>query len=177
MSAAVLWFASTHGIGVTLKTLINDCNCNVHANSVSGHFAFFTFYMLAHPLLAAYLPRPHTSSYSGWIWLFVPAYIIFFVGASITLSNTYLGGYHSLRQVIYGSMFSAAAFHLFCLLLANAFENHRMMRKLTFSSHAIDAFAKLVTLWLQLGVAVPWLLKETPPFSPLGILALVATFA
>ena len=86
----------------SLKQALNDYTCNTVPNSVSGHGFFSFYYFLSHILyFFTEFPSP-PKLYST----------IFIISVSLNIAglcNTYFGGYHTMRQVIYGIGVSIAS--------------------------------------------------------------------
>jgi hypothetical protein len=92
---------------VALKEALNDPTCSRHPNSVSGHVAFHLFALAS---LRDCVSVARGSSLLGTLRQLHP------IATCVLLCNTYLGGYHSLLQMLLG----VAVFALFYLLHALA---------------------------------------------------------
>lgn len=110
-----LWYLHAYFLCNTLKQLLADYACNTHSNSVSGHYLFFiytTFTLLHIHLHQLGLLRAPLHSLSTWKKLlygsreniaFAVFYVVFLINASLIMYDTYIGGYHTLRQILYGT--------------------------------------------------------------------------
>jgi hypothetical protein len=92
-----------------LKEVLNDTSCSKHANSVSGHVAFH--------LLAVVILRDCVSAARG-SWFLALLRRLHPISTSILICNTYLGGYHSLRQMSYGFIVFAFSYNAYVLFLS-----------------------------------------------------------
>lgn len=126
-----LWYLAAFFLCGALKGLLGDRSCSDHGNSVSGHYLFFTFAMwvLAYQhlaqkrmvdqpllrrafwrrLLLAGGSRGSGGRLRGLEYAFLVAYTAFCWVCTQILADTYFYGYHSLRQIIYGTALSVAA--------------------------------------------------------------------
>lgn len=110
-----------------LKELLADRNCSTHGNSVSGHYLFFLYALgtnaylfLSHRQLhtQSIFSRAFWSSFSATLrssivdYAFVVLYILLVFVVATILSDTYMFGYHSMRQILYGSYLSVLLFTL-----------------------------------------------------------------
>lgn len=129
-----------------LKVYLSDKQCNNHSNSVSGHYLFFIYvsFTLLHQHIHQ-LGCMHMSLVSVSTWhklflsdtqtmLFSIFYICFVVLSSIILYDTYVGGYHTLRQILYGC---ALAF-IYQQLLVDTMEFIDCMDQSTYNVQLVD---------------------------------------
>ncbi|OHS97231.1 hypothetical protein TRFO_36584 [Tritrichomonas foetus] len=91
------YYSFSH-LGYFLKAHINDFNCSTHPNSISGHtfyhlFFYVTFYVTYH----------HSKKAKSTLHKL--SYYICQILHLVNLSLTYLGGYHTPRQIIAGAIF------------------------------------------------------------------------
>lgn len=101
----ILWFIATYLVVVFLKDLLDDSLCNTKPNSVSGHTCYFIFYILNLYYMGMYRTPPEDVEKPSWRrHMFNICFIIVLVLAIVNLSNTYTGGYHTPRQMIYGGL-------------------------------------------------------------------------
>jgi len=83
------WYYCSFSLVTFLKISMNDTFCNVHPNSVSGHFNFVAF-----SLLSVY----SASLIIGWRdKSFMIFYSIYSLVAAFLMADTFFDGYHSLR--------------------------------------------------------------------------------
>lgn len=80
-----------------LKTTMNDFTCNTKPNSVSGH-TFYNIYFLISSL--SLFASDHTRKTLFSTILLIILHLSFFCNIFIT----YIGGYHSPRQILYGAI-------------------------------------------------------------------------
>jgi len=112
-----MFYLSSYFFCNALKSYLGDTNCNNHSNSVSGHYLFHVYTSFALLYLHGVQQKAIHSSrsispcshffirklfitQSGKIFMFF--YITYLFVSILILSNTYLLGYHSLRQILYG---------------------------------------------------------------------------
>lgn len=111
----IFWYGSTYLLCYALKIILGDSTCHEHPNSVSGHYCFHVFYILSTLFLIVQLERDPQAlrHYSGLLWqdfnsvrseskLLIMTYVVFVCCSLFTLSRTWIFGYHSLRQILYG---------------------------------------------------------------------------
>jgi hypothetical protein len=116
------WYYTTLIVVVLSKYLLKDNTCNVHANSVSGHFNMVTFGILG--LIDLYFFLGVNPRFSKGFFVFFGLYCI---SSFAMLYETYFNGYHSLRQVIYGSAMGIASFFLFTNVMLSIEQNNRVL--------------------------------------------------
>ena len=110
---AYQWYLAAYFLCNALKGFMGDLTCNIHANSISGHYLFHLYSGLA--LLHLHASQTHATHYSllssGFYQrlfrsnvnkLFMFVLTCYATISAIILMNTYLHGYHSLRQILYG---------------------------------------------------------------------------
>ena len=111
---AYMWYLGFYFLCNALKGYMGDATCNVHANSISGHYLFHLYSGLA--LLHIHAQQTHATHYSvlsaafhqrlfasNVSKLFMFVWVCYALLSAIILMNTYLHGYHSLRQILYGA--------------------------------------------------------------------------
>jgi hypothetical protein len=110
---AYMWYLAAYFLCNALKGFMGDLTCNVHANSISGHYLFHLYCGLAllhlhasqtHAtqcslLSSAFYQRLFRSNVNKLFMFVLTCYALI---SAIILMNTYLHGYHSLRQILYG---------------------------------------------------------------------------
>ena len=110
---AYMWYMAAYFLCNALKGYIGDERCNNHHNSISGHYLFHLYAGLA--LLHIHAQQTHATHYSllsrrfyqqlfskNESKLFMFVWICYAMLSAIILMDTYLLGYHSLRQILYG---------------------------------------------------------------------------
>eukprot|EP01117_Protostelium_nocturnum_P016241 TRINITY_DN6384_c0_g1_i1.p1 TRINITY_DN6384_c0_g1~~TRINITY_DN6384_c0_g1_i1.p1 ORF type:complete len:308 (-),score=41.18 TRINITY_DN6384_c0_g1_i1:4-927(-) len=131
-SYAIVWYICTYCFCYSFAFLLQDWRCNRRANSVSGHFCYHIFYLLTVSYLTVRLASD-PQNFSRYLWSdregklvifskrtristkITILFLVFIFGSSIfTISQTYLFGYHTARQIIYGSLL--AVFSHFILI-------------------------------------------------------------
>lgn len=146
----VSWYHISWGFLLFFKQYLNDVTCNIHPNSVSGHYHYFVFSMLTLPFLFTFLSHEQqkdslmngkkksrsgssTSGSSGGIVVtidkfclrremaFFTIYGILFLLSILCMIETYSDGYHSLRQIIYGSTLAVVSHVLFMYVLTHIY--------------------------------------------------------
>ena len=83
------WYYCSYSVVIFLKLYIGDHTCNIHPNSVSGHYNFILFSVFAFYILLKMV---------GWNdWKSTAFYYLYvFVGVAIML-DTFVFGYHTFR--------------------------------------------------------------------------------
>ena len=106
-----LWGSASFLMCNVLKEALADNDCNKHSNSVSGHFNYFLYLLLA----ARFLTEPGMGMHSRTAMskLVDGLRAALLVPVILTLYTTYAGGYHSLRQCVYGAAFGLFNFSIF----------------------------------------------------------------
>lgn len=104
----IAYIIATHLCGycvvVVLKVVLADNHCHHRPNSVSGHYAFYIFHMIVlydRPNLSLTTHRlnpSHDSRLRQWV------YYCFVLVSLLTLYDTYTLGYHSLKQILLGTL-------------------------------------------------------------------------
>ncbi|KAJ5075360.1 hypothetical protein M0811_07330 [Anaeramoeba ignava] len=110
---------NAHFIVELFKMVFSDLNCNIKSNSISGHFSYHSFWIFSLPYLIFSFQKfhPFTNFRSKFLTkTSLIFYIIFLAHSIISLSRTYFGGFHSLRQVIYGLINGIIWHSIFVLL-------------------------------------------------------------
>lgn len=153
-----------------LKLVLDDKTCNKHANSVSGHYNFFIFTGLAVPVLywiieaSTTKPKVNEKLNSKWVvhqllksvtrqnMIWAVFYVLYLCFGLLVLSNTYVKGYHSMRQIIYGITFSLLSFwfyHYTLYSLAN--KNRKRVSFKTLFYNALGFWIISSTIYLIYG--------------------------
>lgn len=170
---------------LTKHLLVDDKSCSTKANGISGHTSLFVFYCcLTLEISCDYLFIVDTNkrpALAGWFAQRTPQLqihalgslrvlvITFWLLACATLTSTWRGGYHSIRQMVYGGAWGSFAY----LVIA--------------SLHKLDVrptkFLSLLALFVAAaGVSFSFALPNIrPPVSTnewvlVGIFWLVASF-
>lgn len=111
---AYMWYLNAYFLCSTLKSILSDYRCNRHSNSVSGHYLFFVYmsFTLFHlHIHQVGLLDASLASYRTWKKLlfattetifFTVSYTLFLAFSLYIMYNTYIGGYHTIRQILYG---------------------------------------------------------------------------
>jgi len=130
---AYMWYMAAYFACNALKSIIGDRNCNTHSNSVSGHYLFHIYTTLTllhvHAAQVGSINQHHVFQKAFWERMFVSTvsklfmffYICYAAISGIILMNTYYYGYHSIRQIIYGSLM-ALVVHLVLIELFELIE-------------------------------------------------------
>jgi len=103
LGCSITWIFTQWIVVLLLKELLNDNSCSRHANSVSGHVAFYLFVLMSLRDCAG----EARSSYRSWWNKLLRLQLIL---TCMLLCNTYMGGYHSLRQMMLGFIVFALSF-------------------------------------------------------------------
>jgi len=139
LAYAAMWWIATYVSVHDVDMIVNDRLCSRHAsiNGISGHLAFFGFWLLTlawfvqyNTAAGAVVPRGvehvfdvrlYTSMLRSATLLraLAASYLVFVVASTLTVSHTWLGGYHSLRQMLLGGLHACASHWLLC----NVFEH------------------------------------------------------
>lgn len=148
----VSWYHISWGFLLFLKQYLNDSRCNIHPNSISGHFHYFVFSMLTLPFLFTFLSHEqqkelvvhgahsqHGTTSNGIVrtvdrfcqhreLVFYGIYGILFLLSVLCMNETYSDGYHSLRQIIYGSALAIVSHVLFIYVLTHIYSPNDKVR-------------------------------------------------
>lgn len=124
----VVWWMATFATVHAVEMTLNDRRCSRHGdlNAVSNHFAFFVFHSLQLSWFIGYCskrtfenyfePRLYSEHFASGSVLrraLVAIYAVFIASSLWTLSHTWLGGYHSLRQCLLGALIAVIS-HFLC---------------------------------------------------------------
>jgi hypothetical protein len=115
----ISWYHVSWGFVIYLKNYLADLQCNVHPNSVSGHYHLFIFVLLTAPFMHHYLNHHHYDAkkankpLSPRYKLFYASYVLLFVLSLACMLETYMDGYHSVRQILYGSILGIVSHYLY----------------------------------------------------------------
>jgi len=132
----ILWYCMTYTICFIVKHILDDQNCSSHPNSVSGHYTFHIYYLLSLPYLYMTLAEYQISTSkvinsknkrddNSLVQVFrngpsvhtlAMTYVLFVVSAVLTLTRTWTFGFHSLRQILYGTLLALIS-HITCISL------------------------------------------------------------
>jgi hypothetical protein len=118
-------------IVILLKFLIDDHSCNIHPNSVSGHYNLIIFATLG--LLYLYF-KDEEKPYSTYFWI---CFFVFKVSGWLMLYQTLFLGYHSIRQVVYGSLFAISWFILHTLFVEKDYASALLIGLSVFGSFVL----------------------------------------
>ena len=102
-------FLSGFYLTMAAKVILNDTTCNDRPNSVSSHTFFSIFFFLIWN--TNYLMKHKKQSKTHLILM-----IITDLSLILTTIHTYLGGFHSLRQMFYGFLFAIFYYFLYLLI-------------------------------------------------------------
>ncbi|EFA83648.1 hypothetical protein PPL_02714 [Heterostelium album PN500] len=166
-----LWYGATYCLCFIGKKLLNDNLCNDRKqNSVSGHFLFHTFFLLAIPYWFFAIGRfsykdsvRTTSTQRNELQLVKNNLVIFmviayigYIGASfVNLETTWSHGFHTIRQILYGTLLALISFHI--LLNSTAYVGTRTERSLTILMNILIAFwVAVISLNYVLGFRYPF---------------------
>ncbi|EGG14185.1 hypothetical protein DFA_11954 [Cavenderia fasciculata] len=186
-----LWYGATYCICYAGKYILNDTMCHKDPNSISGHFLYHIFFALAIPywfisvgrlyykdnqLLSSSSPNTKPSSVvlrhefkflknlilSGWMpILMISLYIIYLVLSYMNLEKTYVLGYHSPRQILYGVILCLLSFY--SLLGLTATVNKRSDKGLNY------LMLVLSVLWIIGPSLIYFVVKRRFPFGKLEL--------
>eukprot|EP00792_Barthelona_sp_PAP020_P007194 TRINITY_DN3121_c4_g1_i1.p1 TRINITY_DN3121_c4_g1~~TRINITY_DN3121_c4_g1_i1.p1 ORF type:complete len:331 (+),score=57.14 TRINITY_DN3121_c4_g1_i1:29-1021(+) len=147
-------------VNTFLKIYIGDLTCNKHPNSVSGHYHFQIFVLLFFP----WLKTRQMGKYNLKTHFFFPmtknshfverlttiTYYILVVSCIPSLFTTFIFGYHSMRQCIYGSIHGVIS-QTMTNILGKSFNFHlktvqkpKIWAGVTLASFFLTAFALAV---------------------------------
>lgn len=156
-----MWYFVIYSLLFGLRDLLGDFSCSsrrhIHANSISGHYAFHIFYIMTMCYLPGFLAKFREESPENPLkyhdivkqlknifgygtdahprYILAAAYIVLFGSSFVTLTRTWLGGYHTLRQILYGIIIALVSH----LILNYAF-------RYTFNRRQTDPFFARVKL-------------------------------
>jgi len=149
VSVTLLWYVITFFICVLGKIALKDHACAAHPNSISGHYTFHIYYLLALPHLyftivyseftlakkAIENPkkeqikerRRSSTATKGFNVnnILLITYLIFVITTMGTLSRTWLFGFHTLRQILYGSVLATLSHYIAVVLQAIALQDKK----------------------------------------------------
>ncbi|KAJ6244463.1 hypothetical protein M0813_02428 [Anaeramoeba flamelloides] len=136
-------FTISYSILLILKDLLGDETCNKKPNSISGHLHFFVYWIFALPLffwrsskhiLIDHIEEEEVKKESfvqpkglnSMIFanpgsqkgLLISTYLFLIVSSAVSCAKTYYGGYHSPRQMIYGSILALISQSI-CAVITN----------------------------------------------------------
>ena len=105
-TCTLLAYVAFAGAVVFLKYMLNDTLCNTHPNSVSGHTHFYIFYALALPRLAVEGHKAKCRKHTVfWVMCYCSVLFLSLFQSYRTLAY----GFHTVRQIVYGSFVSLVA--------------------------------------------------------------------
>lgn len=122
------WYHVSWGFVVFLKRYLNDVTCNIHENSVSGHYHFFVFSILTIPFVFFFMKHQVYSIRENEQGLrireisFYVLYALLFIISMFSMLETYQNGYHSLRQILYGTILAVVSHFLFINVVLHGYE-------------------------------------------------------
>jgi len=122
------WYHVSWGFVIFLKKYLNDFTCNIHENSVSGHYHFFVFSILTIPFVFFFMKhhvhsiREHERGLKIREISFYVLYALLFVISIFCLLETYQHGYHSLRQILYGTFLAVISHFLFINVVLHVYQ-------------------------------------------------------
>jgi len=167
VSLSFLWWLATYTGTEIFQMLLDDRTCHRHhrLNSVSGHYLFFTFWGLNSLWLCRFVsPLRVDNPFKLEFWrtfiesktvLKYIAYLamIFLAAGTITIARTWLFGYHTLRQVLYGALGGVASQYFLSNLLENGVYGDEEQRKTT-----NDTFATILGVFVLGSIVVEYVL-------------------
>lgn len=135
----LIWFTFSNNILQLLKEIIGDYNCSKSnkPNSISGHYNFLIFNILV---------LFHCINYVNWkkIDKYYKQYILLFLNIINLLlfiiigTETFINGYHSLIQILHGSLYALISFQLWKTFTFKFVNNKNIF----------DLFIPLLIQWL-----------------------------
>lgn len=181
--STLVWFLMTYTICLLGKEMLEDFNCSHTKNSISGHYTFHVYYFLTIPHIylgvKTYkdaesnnnnntnknITKRVTKTNLSWFAknresIMIATFIIYTISTSLTLSRTLLYGYHSLRQVFYGTLLAVVSNYLSVLFRPTS------MRYPVLSS-SIISFVLAVLIYNQITSygPIPLLLYEKAAYA------------
>jgi hypothetical protein len=123
----VVWWMATFVVVHAIEMTLNDRRCSRHGelNGISNHFAFFVFHSLQLAWFIGYVSKRSVENYfvpqlyveqfastSRLRRALVLIYALFVITSLWTLGHTWMGGYHSLRQCLLGSLIAVVSHFL-----------------------------------------------------------------
>jgi hypothetical protein len=120
-----LFYLASYFFCNALKSLLRDFSCSDHGNSVSGHYLFHLYAQWSVLWLHLSQKRLDHASLLRWsVWrrlllsrhlhaldyLFLSCYTAYVWTCTSILSETYLFGFHSPRQILYGTLLAVVVF-------------------------------------------------------------------
>lgn len=92
-----------------IKDVLGDTTCNGRPNSLSGHTFYNVFFFTS--FLTNYFSLGKNKSIFHRLWLFIVEVLLL-----VNISLTYLGGYHTPRQMVYGAVMGLLVVVLYKIL-------------------------------------------------------------
>ncbi|PRP77834.1 rap guanine nucleotide exchange factor 1-like [Planoprotostelium fungivorum] len=141
VSYTIVWYICTYCLCYSFKEILGDYKCSRHANSVSGHYCYHIFYMLSVAYLTVRLERNpqvlsgYYQSHGRILSMFsrsmrpshrmISLFLTVIYACSLfTLSQTYLFGYHTPKQIFYGSLLAVLSHSTLIYLLERGCKGH-----------------------------------------------------
>jgi len=157
VSYTVVWYICTYCLCYAFKQILDDRLCSGHPNSVSGHYCYHLFYLLSISYLTVRMERnpqvtyTHVQNHRRIFDFFsktvrpstkVISVFVFMIFACsfFTLSQTYLFGYHTLRQIFYGCILAIASHTLLIYLFERGCKGHVHVLLLTLGAKILTCF-------------------------------------
>jgi hypothetical protein len=197
--ATVLWYQSSYGVLWTLKFVLNDRTCSEFANSVSGHYNLYIFAGISLFFLAVksrrnawqlehYVNRKllrHMSMFKLTLsaYCVIACALTFAFLAVLSSWRTWTYGYHSLRQIAYGSLFAIVNLSVWSFVIGSHYSQSSSARFWVVAHASIFALCSVIfklviapiQLWdhyllilgLTVGMIVVYRYVELLPFSSL----------
>jgi len=161
-----LWWLGTYMSAHNVDMVINDRLCSRHGslNGISGHLTFYLFWILT----LGWFVQFNASTHVDWEHFFDPrlylnalrsntllsvlaaCYLVFVAVSLMVVSHTYLGGYHSLRQMLLGALLAVFSHWTLC----NVFD-HVLLAPREQRERVRSLLAALVGVY----VAFSWMLE------------------
>ncbi len=125
-AAAFLLFS--RGMLVSIRDKMGDMRCNTHPNGISGHVATYTF-ILAVLALQAIPELSHCTTQKTRMLIASSAMTCSLLPTTtlvmIIFCETYLGGFHTPQQMVYGLVFGLASFFVYFSTIHNLMTQRR----------------------------------------------------
>eukprot|EP00762_Andalucia_godoyi_P001341 ANDGO_04832.mRNA.1 hypothetical protein ACA1_097760 len=153
--ATVVWYESSYNVLYTAKYLLGDYNCADGPNSISGHYNLYIFLCVSlfyltvknrrnARLIANYVNRKlltHISLFKLTISAFIAVLICttFLFLAVFSSYRTWVFGFHTIRQICYGSLFAVINLFIWSLVIGAEYSSqhaaqHRDRRRVLLGS-------------------------------------------
>jgi len=115
--AGLLLYLVMYALLAGLKELLRDTTCSAHGNSVSGHYSAHIYFIFTLFYLQNFTSLKLKTGRTILQTVAVILYLLVVLLSAVTLVNTVMGGFHSLRQVYYGIFFGLIQFMILTSVL------------------------------------------------------------